>query len=190
MAISRLKGLRTVLSTNISAGQSTLIGSIQYEPTTTVNMRMGEFDADSTLHSPKPIMIHAYDFTVASDGLCEMYQFYCDDGEESVAADWNPYNADFLQCLKQSELVCGTRQKYALNTGEVESQSVWQQRTIKFRSKSYWSKKHKERRWIVPPIVLSANKKNTVGWSIANPTSTTECSIYAKLRIKNWHQIT
>lgn len=191
MGLQRIKMLRTVESANFDDNESNVIGSIMYNPSQTYRLIPTEFDDDATLTTPVPIVIYGYEFEVTTNVLTEMFQTYHDEDDAAVAQAWDPGNMTFLSVCKQDKLVPGkvTAYSHGVTGTDITTVADWATRTIKFRAKGYWSKKHKEYRWTIPPIVLSHNKQNMISWCITNVEGLNNKRYYAKLKITNWKQI-
>lgn len=187
---------RTEVDSSVQELTNYNIATITYDPEHPSLMKASDFQDDKSATSNKPMVIYSYDFTVTSNVLVRPYQFYCTPEELSVASDYDLSNPDFLFCLKKVGLVPGSLtasfDTAIDNLGDVNRSATWVSRTLKFRAKGYWSKKHKEYRWSVPPIVLSRKRKQIIGWSnfVQNDQgSSTDRTVYSDLVIKKWSQL-
>lgn len=186
MGVSRLKLMRSEISGALDAGESNNIFNLTFDPAHTQLMVPTDAGGpDQGLTSPKPLAIYSYDMLLASDHLCQAFQFYCDAEDAANASNWDVQNTEFLQSLKKHKLAAG-----AIGYSGSGSSSQWHTQNMSFRSRGYWSKKHKEYRWTVPPIILSNNKKNYVGFSVANVSGSDDRSYYALVTINRWAQFT
>lgn len=178
-----MQGMRGEISSNFDGGETAQIYSIKYDPSTTIPYRPGaQMQADETAETGKPLKIYSYDFSVASTTLTQMYQSYYDDDDATLASNWNLSSNEFQLALKQNKLLAGNKARY--DGGNLENLD-YRVATIKFRAK--WNKRSKD--WDVPPITLSANKKNMVSWHVANVGATDNAHYYAFLRIRKWKQV-
>ena len=192
----RLPLRRTEVDSSVAELNTYSVATIEYDPDHPSLLIPTDFAGDKTQVSSKPIVIHAYDFTVTSNVLTRPFQFYCSPEELGEASVYDLSNKDFLYCLKKVGLVPGSVTA-AFNTdlgdlGQVNVSAQCTTRTLRFRSQGYYSKKHKEWRWTVPPIVLSRKRKQIIGWShyVQNDQgSTSDRTVYSDLVIKKWNQL-
>ena len=194
----RLPMLRTEISHNFDAGESSEIYHIYYNPeSTSIFKPMPALDGTGT--TPKPLKIYSYDFQVAASTLTQMWQSYYDEDDTTTATNWNPSSSEFCQALKQEKLVAGTYQRYVTDwdaallsdhyVADAFGEDInWRVATIKFRA-GRWSKRKKKYVGGPPPIELSPYKKNKISWHVANVGNSDNRSYYASLRIKKWRQV-
>ncbi|HHZ94880.1 MAG TPA: hypothetical protein EYN67_04820 [Flavobacteriales bacterium] len=183
--MQRLPMYRNTESSDFDANNNKTVFTLRYDPNADP-LDPTDADSDSTMASPKPIAIHAYDFTVAVNCLAEIWQWYGMTENQAKLEEFDLSDQTFLQGFKNSTLAAGT---VLLRSGDTNS-SQWNVRTLRFRSKRYWSKKHKEYRWVIPPIILSPNKKTMMGFSLKNVGDQDNRSYYTHLKIARWHQAT
>lgn len=194
MALStqRFPLMRSELSGNLDAGESAQIFSLRYDGGLGPSLNPVTDDEDKI--SSKPIIIYDYKMEVATDGLVQMYQQYCNydatPGEMTGYLDWNTDSEQFKSSLKQHKLVAGSQQAYYNPaTDTIEDKSQFVKSTLYYKAKGYWSKRHKEWRWSRPPIILSKNRKNYFALQLANVGNSDNRSYYALVTIKNYQQI-
>jgi len=162
--------------------------SVKFDPSSTENIPGSAAYAPGSedWKTRSPIIIYDYTVEVCTDVVSTIFQYYCRDEQEVPASNWDTTDVTFLECLKKYRLMSGS-----ITDGEVAGNPVGTVTRMSFRSKSYWSKKHREKRWAIPPIVLSKNKKNLLGISIANVSNFHDNrSFYGLITIKRWHKMT
>ena len=184
MAVQRIPLNHHEISGQFDAGESSQIMSIRYDPTYSSPNTPGSGSTTDLgaedLFTNRPMIINDYKMEVIHDCSTQLFQYYCDDDELTQADNWSTTSSEFLQHLKQQKLGSGSVQPSdAIGSRPIKT-------TLYYKSKRYWSKKHKMYKWIRPPIVLSKNKKNCFGLSICNVSQTDNRSYYAFVTIKNW----
>ena len=183
MATQRLPLLRTEISGNFDSGESSQIMSVRYDPNQSGDTRMRPGINMEDLVSSFPIVIYDYKFEWVTNTITQGYQWYCDKEEITVGDNWNPSSTGFLEALKQHKLTAGTQ-------FESTSDSIYQKGTLRFKARKYYSRKHRQWKWAIPPIVLSKNKKSAMGFSLANVTTgSNNRTFYATVTVKNWSQM-
>jgi hypothetical protein len=193
--LRRLPFFRTEISAAFDAGESSQIWSIRFNPTATSLNLPGEGAmslANEDVHSTRPIMIYDYKLEYASDTLCQAFQYYGDTDDLNNLTNWDPTNQEFVQGLKQHRMIAGSINRYVDTTtipDTIATNSQYDRSVLSYRAKGYYSKKHKEWRWIRPPIVLSNNKGNYFGISLANVGQSDDRKFMTTLTIKKWGQI-
>lgn len=188
--VKKIPLMRAAISGAFDSNQSAQILSVRFDPTesdqnipgtTGESVDLGTED----LKVSTPIAIYDYRMDIVTDVVCALWQWYCDDEDITHADNWSMTSSTFLQSLKQYKLAPG-------NITSSENQfTAPVVTTLYYRAKKYWSKKHRMWKWIRPPIILSKNKKNSFGLSIANLSNYHDSrSYYALISIKNWHLLT
>lgn len=194
LSTQRLPLMRSEISTSFNAGESSQLFSIQYDPGQSGDTRLRPGIGSEDLVSSFPLAIYDYKVEFATDGLSQVYQTYsnkADSSEENATyLDWSMSSRNFLRSLKQHKLVAGS-QTGSMDTegiNEFKVKSLWKTGTLYYRAKGYWSKRHKEWRWIRPPIIVSKNKKDYFSIMCANVGNSDDRSFYAVVTIKKWQQ--
>lgn len=185
MATQRIPLMRTEISGDFDHGESKSLLQIRYDPDGTndlpgsgANYAVGTDSYTTT----RPLIIYDYKIEFCTDVISSLWQWYCDDGDDSAASNWHMNNPTFLECLKQHKMVPGQ-----ITSAETPV-TVISKGTLYYKAKKYWSKKHKMFKWIRPPIILSKNRRNLFGLSAANLSNTEDNrSYYGMVTIKNWH---
>lgn len=187
MAFQRLPLMRSEVTGQFDEDEDASLLTIKYSPGVTEQNIPGSGTSaafgDGDLISNKPIVIYDYKVELVTNCITQMWQYYADDDDATNASNWNLASQEFLMSLKQHRLTGG-----AINA--TTSSTTMGVHTLSYRAKKYWSKKHKEFRWIRPPIVLSKNKKNMFGLSVHNASNLDAQSYYATVTIKRWHVMT
>lgn len=186
--VERIPLLRSEITGAFDQGESASVLSIMFKPTFS-NPNMPSLANPSlgagALTTNRPIIIYDYKMEVITDVATALYQYYCDDDEVAQGgSNWSTTSEEFALAVKQYKISAGNiNQNDAI--GSPPRKSV-----LYYKAKRYWSKKHKQWKWIRPPIVLSSNKKNTFGLSVNNLSTTLDDrSYYAFVSIKNWHYL-
>lgn len=202
MAFQRLKRLRTELSGNFDSQESAKLLGFRYDAGATANMPSNspvDLETQDWV-SNRPIVIHQYKIEVQTTVPAMLWQWYCDSEDSDICSNWDFVMGDgtasassvFRAGLKQKRMVGGGAVGKAGPVESSQDYALWSNvHTLRFKSKGYYSKRHKEYRWKVPPIVLSANKKDTWGVSVANISSGSDNrSFIASMEVQNWHTVT
>lgn len=172
--------IRSEISGNFDAGETAQVFSLQYDPAISPQLALVGNVEDQK--SSRPIIVYDYKMEVATDGVLQMYQSYCNydatPGEMTGYLDWDLGSEQFITSLKQHKLVAGNSASVLGTKG-----------TLYYKAKGYWSKRHKEWRWRRPPIILSKNRKNYFALMLANVSNQESRSYYACVTIKNYQQI-
>lgn len=194
---TRIPLLRSEISGNFDAGESSQILSIRYDPTYDSPNIPGQYPPDTALgsedlYSVKPLIIYDYKLEVVTDVITQLFQFYCDDDDITRADNWSTTSAEFAMHLKRHKLGAGNITDNETAIGPFRTTTLW------YRAKKRYgkTKKHTEYlrakygKWVFPPIVLSKNKKNCFGLSIANVSNFhLNRSFYAMVTINRWHEL-
>lgn len=198
----RLKRLRTEISSNFDSQESAKLIGFNYDAAAVGNMpsnSTSDLSAEDW-NSNRPIVIKQYKVEVATTVIAMMWQYYCEKADEPIASNWDFAMGDlgaspssiFRASLKQKKMISGGYVGKAGPSGESQDYSAFSNvHTLHFKARGYFSKKHKEWRWIVPPIVLSASKKDCFGISVANISSgSNDRSFIASIEFRDWYTIT
>ncbi len=180
--------MRAEISGDLNQGQSAQLMSIKFDPSATENIPGSAAYAPGSedWKTRSPLIIYDYTVEVVTDVIATLFQYYCRDSDETASSNWDPTDVTFLENLKKYRLMPGS-----ITSGEVSGNPVGSVTRMSFRAKSYWSKKHREKRWAIPPIVLSKNKKNMIGISLANVSNYHDArSYYGLITVKRWHKMT
>lgn len=198
MALRRLKRLRNEISGNFDAGESAELVGFKYDAAATANMPSNS-TSDLTAQlwtSNRPIVIKQYTVEVTTTVPSMLFQWYCEEADASICSNWDYADGDF-SVSPSSIFRAGLKKKRMVSGGYVgktdsEDYSAWSNvHLMTFKAKGYYSKRHKEWRWTVPPIVLSSNKKDRFGISIANITmGSNDRSYIASIQFNDWYTIT
>lgn len=186
MGAQRIPLNRSEISGQFDAGESAQIMSIRFDPTFTSpntpssgsTTNLGAED----LFTNRPLVINEYKMEVVHDCSTQLFQYYCDDDEITNADNWSTTSSEFLQSLKNHKLGAGSiTQSDATGAQPVKT-------TLYYKKKRApkWLFMKTGRKWLRPPIVLSANKKNCFGLSVCNVSATDARSYYAFVTIKDW----
>lgn len=192
MALKRLSLFRNEAKVASFDGQTDdSLLTIKYDPELAGGSRLKPVQNDQDLISAYPIMISEYKVTLQGDFPGFLWQYYCDEVDATAASNYDFTNYVFTNSLKQYRHLTGSRIASTNSTGDVYN-SMYSKITLRFKAKSYWSKRHKERRWIVPPIILSGSKNNFFGISVRNLLSAgnIDRTFISLVEMKKWHQIT
>lgn len=186
MAFQRIPLLRAAISGEFDSGQSAQIMSIRFDPTGVQNIPGTDGYAPDTEDwvTRTPLIIYDYKLQVITDITLAAWQFYCGREEITDSDNWDLDNSTFTENMKQYRLAPG---QITNNENQFNSQVVT---TLSYKAKRYWSRKHKQYKWARPPIVLSKNKKDVFGLSIANLSNYHDGrSYYAMASVKNWQMM-
>ena len=193
LATNRLPMMRSEISSNFDSGETSTLLSMRYDPGKSGDERLKPGLNTEANSSAYPLVIYDYKIEFATDTLATIYQVYCNydetPGELSGYTDWNMQSRNFQSSLKQHKFVAGSQTAVSPAEGTLIDKSLWKQGTLYYKAKGYYSKRHKEWRWIRPPIVLSRNRKNFFGLYAANVGNTDDRSFFGLVTIKKWHQM-
>lgn len=183
MGAKRIPLFRNELSGAIDYGEDAQLFSLEYRPNLDQLMTGGENIEDRI--TGVPTWIYKYRVEITTDFTGYLWQSYIQANEDtnirSSATNWDLTDEVMARSLKKWRLFSPT-----IATGGRSG-------VLYFQAKSYYSKKHKEYRWAIPPIKLQYNKGDYFSINMVNKAadeSAINGSYRAMVEIMDWRQFT
>lgn len=194
-------------SNNLDNNESRMLFQIFYDRTGSHTIDDADVDNTSDVRTNRPVAIHNYKLTIATNHLAVVHQYYGDDDDVTKLRNWGTEwdTPEFQAGLKKWKLAAGstvlspfrweTDDELEGILGDPESTMLenyvndqMKVTTMSFKAEYVRRGKGKKGYWKngVRPIVLSPKKQNTFGICVTNKSGSNDRSYYAVFEIKKW----
>lgn len=161
-------------SGNLDDGDTNSVFNIIYDGNATTDdlapANRATIQNTESISTNKPVIIYKYEATCIWGGPSGvMFQYYGDDDDFNELYNWDMSSSTFTEGLK-NKLFMGSMPSFESDDtppyGHAPQFKVYK---LKFKARKNPRKmRAKYGKWAVPPIVVSAQKKNTFGFSVTN----------------------